>query len=134
MDTLAYPRAALLGFGVAVAVYDLLQVVKARVEQRRTREKLAELSGTLLALVVRAYLAGVGVALRGVAGMPDGSWGREEMRRWLDWLEGRLDLKRYGKSRRGEKKTRKVPRDVRKDHHGATARILLLRKKPPKSP
>lgn len=134
VDTLAYPRAALLAFCVAAAVYNLLQVVRAGLEKRRLEDEERELSGTLMSQEVRTYLAGMSMALQGVAGLPNGTWDEARMRQWLQQYQQRLNLKKYAKSRRAEKKPREIPQDIRKDHHGATARILQQRREKSATP
>lgn len=134
VDTLAYPRAALFAFCVAAAVYNLLQVVRARLERQRVQQQVGALSGTLLAQEVRSYLAGLSMVLAEVQGMPTGDWDSAQMAGWLRQQERGLNLRKYVKSVRGEKKPRKVPRQVRKDSHGATARILQQRKSATKAP
>lgn len=128
VSTLAYPRAALFAFGVAVSVYNLLQVVRTTVERQRARRQFQELSGTLMAQEVRSFWAGMSVALDEAPGFPAGDWTAEHMREWLAAWSASMDLTRYAKSVRGPKKPRPLPRDVSKKHHGATHRVLQQRR------
>ena len=132
VSTLAYPRAALFAFGVAVAVYNLLQVVRTTVERQRARGRCQALSGTLMSQEVRSFWAGLGVALDGAPGFPAGDWTAGQMREWLAAWSASMDLTRYAKSVRGPKKPRPLPRHVSKTHHGSTHRVLQRRKEAPK--
>jgi hypothetical protein len=134
VDTLAYPRAALLAFCLAVSVYNLLQVVRSRAEAAQQRKKMQELSGTLLSQEVRTYLAGVGIALEGNGRMPTPSWSLERLKAWLDEMVEQMRPGRYAKSQRGPKKPRVIPTGRGKKDHSATERILQERKKARKTP
>ena len=130
VNTLAYPKAALFGFCVALAAHNVLATVKAAL--RATHKKVA-LDEVLSDFYVAEELAGT---YRGMMiALPEGEWKHlAEMsdNDFVDWLTGvakRVRLDRYPKSRRGPKKPR--PRRTRyaKAKHKATARLMADAKK-----
>lgn len=64
IDTLGYPRAALLGFAVALAAYNVLSTVQAALRATFGAEKVQdEISGYYIANEVRATTGGMAIAL-----------------------------------------------------------------------
>lgn len=130
VNTLAYPKAALFGFCVALAASNVLAAVRAAL--RATHKKVA-LDEMLSEFYVAEELAGT---YRGMMiALPAGDWQHlAEMsdREFVVWLTGvakRVRLERYQKSPRGPKKPR--PRRTRyaKAKHIATARLMADAKK-----
>jgi len=130
VNTLAYPKAALFGFCVALAASNVLAAVRAAL--RATHKKVA-LDEVLSEFYVAEELAGT---YRGMMiALPAGEWQHlAEMsdREFVTWLTGvakRVRLERYRKSPRGPKKPR--PRRTRyaKAKHKATARLMADAKK-----
>lgn len=118
VDTLAHPKAALMGFCVAAAVYGMLEVAR-----RHAPAGEVPLSAVLLGHELRTYLSGLSVAVEDIKGMPRADWSAERMLRWLEQVAARIDPKKYARSTRGPKKPRRRPRE-RKDHHEATQRLI----------
>ena len=133
LATLGYPRAALFGFGIALAAYNLLSTVQAALRAQFGVEKVQdEVSGYYIANEVRATAFGMSIAIEPIA------WERfqtttpaalaKEMLRWA----GRVKLAKLKRHPRGAKKP--VPKRTRfaKETHVSTARLLAeSRKKAP---
>lgn len=129
VETLAYPKAALFAFGLAVSVYNLLQVVKQATQRQASRpEDKVELSPVLLAQEVSSYAAGLGAVLDGHPEMPTAGWNAKRLRDWVDKLAVRLATPRYAKSKRGHRKKAPPKSKSPKGSHTATARILEQRR------
>lgn len=131
--TLGYPRAALFGFGIALAAYNVLSTVQAALRAEFGVEKVRdEVSGYYIANEVRATASGMAIAVEPVA------WEvfqtmtptalAKEMLRWAPHVQLRK-LKRHP---RGAKKP--VPKRTlhAEKGHVSTARLLAeSRKKSP---
>ena len=131
--TLGYPRAALFGFGVAIAAYNVLSSVQAALRAEFGVEKVKnEVSGYYIANEVRATAFGMSIAIEPVA------WEQfhttspaalaKDMLRWA----ARVKLAKLKRHPRGVKKP--VPKRTRfaKKGHVSTARLLAeSRKKAP---
>ena len=130
LNTLAYPKAALFGFCVALAAHNVLATVKAAL--RATHKKVAvdeQLSDFYVAEELAGTYRGMMIALpetewRHLAEMSD-----RDFVAWLVSVAKRVRLDRYAKSRRGPKKPR--PRRTRysKAKHVATSRLMADEKK-----
>jgi len=129
VETLAYPKAALFAFGLAVSVYDLLRVVRRAVERRADAASPVEVSPVLLGQEVSSYAAGLGAALDGNPRMPTADWDAPRLRAWVDELAGRLVGSRYARSKRGHRKQPRPKSKAANGSHTATARILGQRRK-----
>ena len=125
MDTLGYPRAALLGFAIALATYNVLSTVQAALRGAFGIEKIqAEVSGYYIALEVQGTALGMSVAIDDVAWepfrtMPATSFARQLLR-WATLA----DLRQFKRHSRGPKKP--VPKRTRfaDKTHVSTARLL----------
>jgi hypothetical protein len=135
IDTLAYPRAALLGFAIALASYNVLSTVQAALRATFGAEKVQEeVSGYYIANEVRATTNGMTIALD-----PDVWTVFHTMRpaalaeKLLKWA-AHVHLPKYKRHPRGPKKP--VPkRTLHADEtHVSTARLLTLAKSRKKSP
>lgn len=129
VNTLAYPKAALFGFALAVAAYNLLAVLRGAVASLRgpawVQERLSsyyvaeEITGTYRALVLL---------------LPGAYWQRYQdlsaaaLAGWLQRVAGTIDERRYRKSKRGPRKEPPVQRGKRGGHR-STARVLQNRQK-----
>lgn len=133
LATLGYPRAALFGFGVALAAFNVLSTVQAALRAHFGVEKVQEeVSAYYIANEVRATASGMSIAIEPIA------WERfqtttpaalaREMLRWA----ARVKLAKLKRHPRGVKKP--VPKRNRfaKETHVSTARLLAeSRKKAP---
>jgi hypothetical protein len=130
IEALAYPRAALLGFAVALSAYNIFSTVQAALRGTFGIEKVEkEVSGYYIANEVRAVTSGMQVALE-----PD-TWDVFESmepddlaHEMLEWA-ARVDLSKYKRHPRGPKKP--VPKRTRHANktHVSTARLLAQSKK-----
>jgi IS4 transposase len=126
VDTLGYPKAALLGFSLAVCAYNLLAVLQGTLAQEVGRKKVEEeLSVYEVAEEVSQDLSGMQKAL------PEEYWERfgrldsAAMANWLRTIASGVCWDRYRKAKRSPRKARptKVERTQRGSHR-ATARVL----------
>jgi hypothetical protein len=125
IDTLGYPRAALLGFGIALATYNILSTVQAALRGEFGVERVqAEVSGYYIANEVRGTALGMAIAL------DDSVWERFEAmsagqlaRQMLRWAS-RVQLSKFRRHPRGPKKP--VPKRTRfaDKTHVSTFRLL----------
>jgi len=125
VNTLAYPKAALFGFCVALAASNVLAAVKAAL--RATHKKVA-LDEVLSDFYVAEELAGT---YRGMMiALPEAEWTHladlsdREFAAWLSGVAKRVRLDRYPKSPRGPKKPRSRRTRYPKAKHVATARLM----------
>jgi hypothetical protein len=125
VNTLAYPKAALFGFCVALAASNVLATVKAAL--RATHKKVAVdevLSDFYVAEELAGTYRGMMIALpaaewKHLAEMSDGDFAA-----WLVKVAKRVRLDRYPKSPRGPKKPRSRRTRYAKAKHVATARLM----------
>lgn len=130
---LGYPRAALFGFGVALAAYNVLSTVQAALRAEFGVEKVQnEVSGYYIANEVRATSWGMDIAIEPLAWEPFQTMTpaalAKQMRRWA----ARVQLRKLARHPRGAKKP--VPKRTRHvdKPHVSTARLLAeSRKKTP---
>ena len=133
LNTLGYPRAALLGFGVALAAYNVLSTVQASLRGAFGVEKVQEeVSGFYIANEVRKNNFGMSIALEPPVWVPFQTMTSTELAKELVRLAAHTDLRKLKRHPRGPKKP--VPRRTRftKKTHVSTARLLAKsRKKAP---
>lgn len=125
IDTLGYPGAALLAFGIALATYNILSTVQAALRGAFGVEKVqAEVSGFYIANEVRATAPGMAIAI------DESAWETFRTiqpaslaRRLLRWAS-LVQLPRFKRHPRGPKKP--VPKRTRfpDETHVSTARLL----------
>jgi IS4 transposase len=125
IDTLGYPRAALLGFAVALAAYNVLSTVQAALRGAFGAETVQEeVSGYYIANEIRATATGLSIALGDDVWRPFQSMPAKILaKQMLTWAKG-VHLPRYQRHPRGPKKP--VPKRTRyaKETHVSTARLL----------
>lgn len=133
IDTLAYPRAALLGFAIALFTHNVLSTVQAALRAEFGIEKVQdEVSAYYIANEIRVNNGGMSIALgptvwEDFRAMSPAAFGRTLVR----WAS-HADLSKYQRSTRGPKKP--VPKRTRFPNkaHVSTARLLAeSRKKSP---
>ena len=130
VNTLAYPKAALFGFCVALAASNVLATVKAAL--RATHKKVA-LDEVLSDFYVAEELAGT---YRGMMiALPEAQWEHlaemsdRDFVVWLTAVAKRVRLDRYRKSPRAPKKPRQRRTRFSKAKHVATSRLMADAKK-----
>ena len=128
IDTLAYPKAALFGFCVALIAYNILAVIKAAMRAVHGAEKIKnEVSAYYLAGEISRTHEGLGV-------IDSNAWEVfETMNAYLFVqtlleLAQKMDLSKYKKNTRGPKKPRPPRASAANQPHVSTARLLLQRR------
>jgi Transposase DDE domain len=128
VNTLAYPRAALFAFAVAVVAYNLLSTVKAALRAEHGVETIEEnLSAYYVAEEVAATYRGMMIAI------PEEHWekfGTMPVRKFaaeLKRLAGNVRLEMFQKHKRGPKKPRVKRKYDKSQPHISTARVLARR-------
>jgi hypothetical protein len=130
VNTLAYPKAALFGFCVALAASNVLATVKAALRATHKKVSLDDvLSDFYVAEELAGTYRGMMIALpeaewRPLAEMSDGDFAG-----WLTGVAKRVRLDRYPKSPRGPKKPRSRRTRFSKAKHVATSRLMADAKK-----
>ncbi len=129
INTLAYPRAALFGFALALTAYNVFALLQAALAAVQGQEKVEkELSVSAVVEEVSSTKRGLEIALpaeawEGFARLSAGAFAA-----WLQQVAAGIDWSRYQKSTRGPKKKVKVKRTQRGAHY-STARVLAERPK-----
>jgi IS4 transposase len=128
IDTLAYPRAALFGFCVALVAYNVLAVVRAALRSEHGAEAVeTKASSRHMAEEVASTYKGMMIALPAREWEPYGRLGDREMAEFLREVASQAWLARYPRATRGPKKPQPRKASGRKNHHVSTARLLNQR-------
>jgi IS4 transposase len=129
IKTLAYPKAALLSFCVALLAYNVISVVKSAMAAVPAGLEREQVSGYYLAGEIAAAYHGMMIAV------PPRVWRREfaqltplELAEVLKHLAAKIRPDRFRKNVRGPKKPRPKRISGAQNHHISTARILAKRK------
>lgn len=132
INTLCYPKAALLAFCVGVVTYNVLSTIKAAIRvAHHDPSLLTELSGYYLAEEVAATYGGMMIAIK------PSQWTRSfaaltvaEMAEVLLDVAVHIDVDRFRKRRRGPKKPQPPRKGGYPHKHVSTARLLAQRNQP----
>lgn len=127
IDTLGYPRAALFGFGLALAAANVLAAVKAAVSAAHP-DAADEVSGYYLADELAGTSRGMAIAIGPEAWAVFTTLDGGGLARLLKEIAGRVTVARYRRHPRGPKKPPVPRRRDRGKPHVATARLLAERK------
>lgn len=129
IDTLAYPKAALFVFCLALMISNAVAVMKSAIRAEHGAEKAEEMSGYYLGLEIEETHEGMMVAI------PESEWAifrmmsLDEFVVVLKEMARRMDLDKYRRSKRGAKKPQPKRTPYRKGGHVSTHQILA--QKPP---
>lgn len=129
LNTMGYPRAALLGFAVALVAYNVLSTVKAALKEAFGGERVnEEVSSFYLANEARAVSEGLDVATEPAEWEPFQKVGAAEMAQELVRIARHAHLPHYKRHPRGPKKA--VPKRTKhtNEPHVSTARLLIRSK------
>jgi hypothetical protein len=129
LASLGYPRAALFGFGVALAAYNVLSTVQAALRAKfGTETVLNEVSGYYIANQVRKTSFGMSIAIEAKDWRTFWSMKPETLGLHLLELAASVQLSKLKKHPRGPKKP--VPKRTRytTEGHVSTARLLAKSK------
>jgi Transposase DDE domain len=129
IDTLGYPRAALFGFALAMAAYNILVVTRTALAQAQatTASEVEEIEQGLSSYYLANEVASTTKGM--LISVPETSWEKlvqmplKKFAAWLATAASRADLRCYRKSPRGPKRPTTVRR-TRRGAHRSTARLL----------
>jgi hypothetical protein len=125
LATLGYPRAALFGFSVALATYNVLSTVQASLRAAFGVEKVQnEVSGYYIANQVRKTAYGMSIAIDPSAWEPFQTCTPTTLAKQLLRLAANVDLRKLKRHPRGEKKPVPKRTRYRGKWHVSTARLL----------
>jgi len=130
VDTLGYPKAALLAFGIALLIYNVVAVVKGALQaQHGEVAAFEQLSGYCLASEIAAVYAGMMIAI------PPADWSAlftdsrvPSFVKFLKEAAASANPQRFAKSRRGPKKPPPKRTGGLREKHVSTHRLLLNRR------
>lgn len=132
IDSLAYPRAALLGFAVALAAYNVMSTVQAALRAQFGTEKVQEeVSGYYIANEVRATISGMSVVLDAEIWDVFHAMSPKALAKELLKWSANVRLPKYKRHPRGPKKP--VPKRTLYADEGHVSTARLLAKAPKKS-
>jgi hypothetical protein len=125
IDTLAYPKAALFGFSVALVAYNVLATVRAALRSEHGGEAVeAQVSNYHLANEVATTYEGMMIALPPSEWAPLGRLSLAELAEFLREVASQAWLAKYPRTVRGPKKPPPKRTSGRTNHHVSTARLL----------
>lgn len=135
INTLAYPRAALFGFCMALICYNLLAVLKAAMRTVHGADKIeAGISHYYLADEIRRVHDGMMIAIPPSHWLPFAQIDSPATASLLKHLAAQMELSKFRSHPRGEKKRKKKPKYQKKKPHVSTARLLAKAKEDKKAP
>lgn len=124
INTLAYPKAALFVFCLALMIRNAVSVMKAAMSAEHGEKKADEISGYYLGLEIEETYDGMMVAI------PEAEWtifrtmSLKEFAEALKGMARQMDLDKYRRSKRGEKKPKPKRTQYRNGGHVSTHKIL----------
>ncbi len=129
LNTMGYPRAALLGFGIALVSYNLLSVARSALRAAFGAEKVdQEVSDYYIANEARVMSEGLDVATDPADWIPFQSMSAARLAEELVTLARNVRLSAFKRHKRGPKKP--VPKRTKHTNtpHVSTARLLTRAK------
>ncbi len=128
INTLAYPKAALFGFCLALVASNIVAVVLAALRGGHGQESVdEEVSLSSIATDIATTYHGMMIAIPEVEGDVFARMRTSDMVATLLDLARRVNLRAYRKSPRGPKKPRPKCDGSSKQGHGSTAKLLMAR-------
>ena len=125
IQTLAYPKAALFSFAMALATYNTLATIRAALGSAHGVGKIdAGLSDYYLVDEIQGTYRGMMIAIPSPNWQVFGKYSDEQMVLVLQQLAENVELKRFLKATRGTKKKRPPLIVNRQQRHVSTARLL----------
>lgn len=135
IDTLAYPRAALFGFCMALICYNVLAVIKAAMRSVHGADKIeVGISDYYLADEIRRVYDGMMIAIPPAQWQPLAQLDEPQTADLLQQLAAQMELSKFRSHPRGKKKKVSKPKPPKNKPHVSTARLLAQNRKPKKSP
>lgn len=123
INTLGYPKAALFGFALAVAAYNLLVFVRQALAVGAASPAVEDLSSYYLGNEVATVSEGLAIAVPPERWQCFAALSAQDFAAWVRGVVAGIDGRTYRKSRRGPKKPVAVKRTQRGAHR-STARVL----------
>lgn len=135
LNTLGYPKAALLTFALALCASNALRVVLRALEVAQGEaHPNEEPSGYYVANELLAAYDGLTIVVPATVWTAVRTWTSKELACWLKQVAATADWRRYRKTKRGQKK-RVVPIIAgRKAPHRSTARLIDAHRRTPATP
>lgn len=125
INTLAYPKAALFGFCVALVMYNILAVVRAALRSEHGREVVeAKVSNYYLGNEVATTYEGMMIAIPPAEWRPFQTLSTNAMTDFLREVSSQVWLAKYPRTVRGPKKPPPKRTSGKHSHHASTARLL----------
>jgi IS4 transposase len=135
INTLAYPKAALFGFCMALIAYNLLAVLKAAMRSVHGTNKIeAGISNYYLADEIRRVYDGMMIAIPPAHWQPFAQLDEESTAQLLMQLAAQIELSKFRSHPRGDKKKVPKPKRQKNKPHVSTARLLAQAKKAKNAP
>ena len=135
IETLAYPRAALFGFCMALICYNVLAVLKAAMRSVHGADKIeAGISLYYLADEIRRVHDGMMIAIPAPQWQPLAQLELADTAQLLQQFAAQMQLSKFRSHPRGEKKKIPKPKYDKKKPHVSTARLLAKAKEDKKTP
>lgn len=128
-DTLAYPKAALFAFCLALVASNAVALMKASLRSVHPADAVSAMSSYYLAEEVRTTWAGMMIALPAVLWKPVGVLAAEPFGELLRQIAKRVDPTRYRKAKRGPKQPPPPKGRYKNGGHVSTHRLLQLHKR-----
>jgi len=130
INTLAYPKAALFAFSVALVAYNVLSAVKAALRAAHGHERIEEeFSSYYLAVELRAMHEGMMTAVPEAAWEPYARMTAADLARALKVLAAGVSLAAFRKHRSPKRAPRLARLRFRNRRHVSTARLLAAEKR-----
>lgn len=135
IKTLAYPRAALFGFCMALICYNVLAVIRAAMSSVHGAGKIeAGVSDYYLADEIRRVYDGMMIAIPPAQWQPLAQLNETQTADLLQQLAAQMDLAKFRSHPRGQKKKIAKPKPPKNKPHVSTARLLAQNRKAKKAP
>jgi len=128
INTLAYPKAALFTFCLALLAYNAVSLIKAALRSEYGRKKINdEVSGYYLSLEISRTYDGMMVAIPAPHWAVFRDLSDQAFASTLRELASSVDLSKYQKHPRGPKKKQPERRPYQNGNHVSTAKLLAQR-------
>ena len=135
IKTLAYPRAALFGFCMALIASNLLAVLKAAMRSVHGADKIeAGLSNYYLADEIQRVYEGMMIAIPPAHWLPFSQLDLDSTSQLLQRLAAQMELSKFRSHPRGPKKKKPKLKRQKNKPHVSTARLLAQAKEAKKAP
>jgi hypothetical protein len=129
--TLAYPKAALLAFTLALVSYNIVSVLKSAMRAVHGVETVEqEVSAYYLTLEVRQTYRGMAIAVEAEAWEVFATMSAQTFAKCLQEIASHMRLARYRKHKRGPKKPKPKKKPYINGEHLSTAAIIAKRNSP----